>query len=56
VRLLKLGADGLEFSVQFWIADPHNGQVNVRSDLNLLISRPARAGIESRSRSGWCTW
>jgi small-conductance mechanosensitive channel len=47
VRLTKLGADGLEFSVQFWIADPQNGQGNVRSDLNLLVLKGLRAaGIE----------
>jgi small-conductance mechanosensitive channel len=47
VRLTKLGADGLDFSVQFWIADPQNGSGNVRSDLNLLILKGLReAGIE----------
>ena len=46
-RLLKLGADGLDFSVQFWIADPQNGSGNVRSDLNLLILKGLReASVE----------
>lgn len=46
-RLAKFGADGLEFSLQFWIADPVNGQLNVRSDLNLRVLRAFReAGIE----------
>jgi len=47
VRLVKLGADGLEFTLQFWIADPQNGQLNVRSDVNLRILKGLReAGIE----------
>jgi small-conductance mechanosensitive channel len=47
VRLARLGADGLEFTVLFWIADPQNGQLAVRSDVNLRILRGLReAGIE----------
>jgi len=46
-RLVKFGADGLEFTLQFWIADPHNGQMNVRSDVNLRILKGLReAGVE----------
>jgi small-conductance mechanosensitive channel len=46
-RLVKFGADGLEFTLQFWIADPQNGQMNVRSDVNLKILKSLRAaGIE----------
>ncbi|MEO7392527.1 MAG: mechanosensitive ion channel domain-containing protein [Ramlibacter sp.] len=46
-RLVKFGADGLEFTLQFWIEDPHNGQINVRSDVNLRILKGLReAGIE----------
>lgn len=46
-RLVKFGADGLEFALQFWIADPQNGQMNVRSDINLKIFKSLReAGIE----------
>jgi small-conductance mechanosensitive channel len=46
-RLVKFGADGLEFALQFWIADPQNGQMNVRSDINLKILKSLReAGIE----------
>ncbi|MFD0667537.1 mechanosensitive ion channel family protein [Ramlibacter sp. MAHUQ-53] len=46
-RLARFGADGLEFSLLFWIADPGNGQLNVRSDVNLRILRGLReAGIE----------
>jgi small-conductance mechanosensitive channel len=46
-RLVKFGADGLEFQLQFWIADPNNGQMNVKSDVNLRILKGLReAGIE----------
>ena len=46
-RLAKFGADGLEFSLLFWIADPSNGQLNVRSDVNLRVLAGLRAaGIE----------
>jgi small-conductance mechanosensitive channel len=46
-RLVKFGADGLEFSLLFWIADPGNGQMNVKSDINLAVLRGLRAaGIE----------
>jgi small-conductance mechanosensitive channel len=46
-RLVKFGADGLEFTLLFWIADPQNGQMNVRSDVNLRILKGLReAGIE----------
>ena len=37
VRLVRFGPDGLEFSLFYWIADPANGQLNVRSDVNLRI-------------------
>lgn len=46
-RLVKFGADGLEFSLLFWIADPANGQLNVRSEINLHILKAFHeAGIE----------
>ena len=46
-RLARFGPDGLEFSLQFWIADPHNGQGNVKSDVNLAILKGLReAGID----------
>ena len=46
-RLVKFGADGLEFTLLFWIADPQNGQMNVRSDVNLRILKSLReSGIE----------
>jgi small-conductance mechanosensitive channel len=47
VRLVRFAPDGLEFTVQFWIADPQNGQLNVKSDVNLAILKGLRAaGIE----------
>jgi small-conductance mechanosensitive channel len=46
-RLAKFGADGLEFQVQFWIADPGSGTGNVRSDVNLAVLKGLRAaGID----------
>ncbi len=46
-RLARLGADGLEFTLLFWIADPAAGQLNVRSEVNLRILAALRgAGIE----------
>src|SRR6185369_10326341 len=46
-HLVKFGADGLEFSLFFWIEDPANGQVNVKSEINLAVLRGLRdAGID----------
>ncbi|MEO7639999.1 MAG: mechanosensitive ion channel domain-containing protein, partial [Ramlibacter sp.] len=46
-RLARFGADGLEFSLLFWISDPANGQLNVRSDINLRILKGLQeAGID----------
>ncbi|GAC1534116.1 MAG: mechanosensitive ion channel [Ramlibacter sp.] len=46
-RLDKFGPDGLEFHLLFWIADPGNGQGNVRSEVNLAVLTGLReAGIE----------
>ena len=46
-RLARFGPDGLEFSLLFWIADPANGQLNVRSDVNLRVLAAFRgAGID----------
>lgn len=36
-NLTAFAADGLELTVSFWIADPDNGQANVRSDVNLAL-------------------
>ncbi len=47
VLLSKFGANGLELTVGFWIADPHAGQGNVQSAVNraLLLLLRAR-GVE----------
>jgi small-conductance mechanosensitive channel len=46
-RLANLGADGLEYQLLFWIADPENGQLNVRSDINTRMLKGLRAaGID----------
>ena len=45
--LSAFGADGLEFTLGYWIADPENGQLNLRSDINLAILGSLREhGIE----------
>jgi small-conductance mechanosensitive channel len=41
--LESFGADGLNLQVAFWIADPENGQGNVKSDVNLAILRTVDA-------------
>lgn len=40
--LSAFGADGLEFTVGYWIADPENGQLNIRSEINMAILRALR--------------
>jgi small-conductance mechanosensitive channel len=45
--LSAFAADGLELTITFWIADPENGQGNVRSAVNLAILRALNAaGVE----------
>ena len=45
--LVNFGADGLEFTLGYWIADIENGQGNLRSDINLRVLRELRAhGID----------
>lgn len=45
--LSAFGADGLEFTLAFWIGDPDNGQLNVRSAVNCAVLASLRAaGIE----------
>jgi small-conductance mechanosensitive channel len=47
VLLSAFAADGLELTVNFWIADPENGQANARSAVNLaLLDALHRAGVE----------
>lgn len=42
VALSAFGVDGLEFTVGFWIDDPQNGLLGLRSDINLAILRALR--------------
>ncbi len=45
--LSAFGTDGLEFTLGFWIVDPENGTLSLRSDINLAILRALRAhGID----------
>ena len=47
VSLAEFGADGLIFTVGYWIADPENGRMNVLSAINFEILRLLRQhGIE----------
>jgi small-conductance mechanosensitive channel len=43
VLLSAFAPDGLELTVAFWINDPHNGQGNVKSDVNLVVLRTLNA-------------
>jgi small-conductance mechanosensitive channel len=36
-HLANFAADGLEFSLCFWISDPENGQLNVKSQVHIAI-------------------
>ena len=47
ISLANFGADGLEFTVGYWINDLENGQGNLRSDINLAILHALRThGID----------
>lgn len=47
VHLTQFGADGLEFTLNYWIIDPENGLSNLRSAVNLAVLRSFRLhGIE----------
>lgn len=41
-NMTNFGADGLEFTLNYWITDPENGQQNLRSDINLAILKSLR--------------
>jgi small-conductance mechanosensitive channel len=43
VNLTNFGADGLEFTLNYWMGDPENGQQNLRSRINLAILESLRA-------------
>lgn len=42
VNLTNFGADGLEFTLNYWMVDPENGQQNLRSRVNLAILESLR--------------
>ncbi len=42
-HLSQFAADGLEFSLSFWISDPENGQLNVKSDVHISMLKLLRA-------------
>ena len=47
VNLTKFGADGLEFTLNYWMTDPEKGQQNLRSLVNIAILQSLRQqGIE----------
>ena len=47
VNLTNFGTDGLEFTLNYWMVDPENGQQNLRSSINLAILRSLREhGVE----------
>jgi small-conductance mechanosensitive channel len=47
VALSAFGADGLEFTLGYWIADPENGQLGLRSLINRAILNSLREhGVE----------
>ena len=37
VQLAAFAADGMDLAIAFWILDAQNGQVNVKSDVNLAV-------------------
>lgn len=37
------GANGLDFTLNYWITDPENGQLNLRSDINMAILTALRS-------------
>jgi small-conductance mechanosensitive channel len=47
VALSAFGADGLEFTLGYWINDPQNGQLGLRSVINMAVLQSFREnGIE----------
>ncbi len=41
--LSNFGADGLEITIGYWIADPENGTLNIRGAINLAVWRSLKA-------------
>ena len=47
VFLTAFAADGLELTVMWWLDDPQNGQLNLRSEVNLtILNLLNRLGVE----------
>ena len=45
--LTAFGANGLDFTLNYWITDPENGQLTIRSDVNVAILTALRShGID----------
>ena len=42
VNMTNFGADGLEFTLNYWLGDPGNGMQNLRSQINLAILKALR--------------
>ncbi len=40
--LVNFAPDGIEFSLNFWVADPSKGQANIKSDINIAILKALR--------------
>jgi small-conductance mechanosensitive channel len=46
-HLSQFLADGLEFTLVFWISDPENGQLSVKSDINVAaLAALRKAGVQ----------
>jgi small-conductance mechanosensitive channel len=46
-HLSQFLADGLEFTLVFWISDPENGQLSVKSDIHVAVLEALRkAGVQ----------
>ena len=41
--LTTFGANGLDFTLNYWITDPENGQLNIRSEVNVAILTALRS-------------
>ncbi|MES2509420.1 MAG: mechanosensitive ion channel domain-containing protein [Pseudomonadota bacterium] len=42
VNLTNFGQDGIEFTLNYWMTDPENGQANLRSRINLQVLKALR--------------
>jgi small-conductance mechanosensitive channel len=47
VNLSNFGADGLELTITYWVLDPENGQLTVRSEVNkAILDTLTREGVD----------